>query len=271
MHVSRYVVTTLKYLFIVSAISPLVFAQASSPARAPKTLVGIWAHSDDEATVAPLLARYAREGAQVYSIIATDGSRGCKHTTVPCGPELARVRTEEARCSCDALGIHPPILLGFPDGKLGDYADDPSLMSRLTQRIAEELQKLNADTLITWGPDGGTGHPDHRIISDVVTQLVRAGAPGTLDQLFYAYLPPMAMASSQGGPSLLLPQQKYFTVQVPVTSVDYEAFRRAMACQKTQFSADELKRVAAAPLTGPVRLVPALSTGAATDLFEPLR
>jgi hypothetical protein len=98
-------------------------------------------------------------------------------------------------------------------------------------------------------------------------ELVRAGAPGTPEQLFYAYLPPMAMASS---PSLLLPQKKYFTVQVPVTSADYDAFRRSMACQKTQFSADELKRVAAAPLTGPVRLVPALSTGAATDLFEPL-
>jgi hypothetical protein len=81
----------------------------------------------------------------------------------------------------------------------------------------------------------------------------------------------MAMASSQGVESLLLPQKKYFTVQVPVTSADYDAFRRAMACQKTQFSAAELKRVAAAPLTDPVRLVPALSTGAATDLFEPLR
>jgi LmbE family N-acetylglucosaminyl deacetylase len=180
------------------------------------------------------------------------------------------VRAEEARCSCDALGLHPPILLGFPDGKLGDYADDPSLMFRLTKRIAEELQKLNADALITWGPDGGSGHPDHRIISDVVTQLVRAGAPGAPEQLFYAYFPPMAMASSQGVESLLLPQKKYFTVQVPVTSADYDAFRRAMACQKTQFSAAELKRVAAAPLTGPVRLVPALSTGAATDLFEPL-
>lgn len=271
MHVSRYVVTGLKYLFIVTAISRLGFAQVSSPARAPKTLVGIWAHSDDDATVAPLLARYAREGVQVYSIIATDGSRGCKHTTVPCGSELARVRSDEARCSSEALGIHLPILLEFPDGKLGDYADDPSLMSRLTQRIAEELQKLNADALITWGPDGGTGHPDHRIISDVVTQLVRAGAPGTPEQLFYAYLPPMAIVSSQGGPSLLLPQKKYFTVQVPVTSADYDAFRRAMACQKTQFSADELKRVAAAPLSGPVRLVPALSTGDATDLFESLR
>jgi LmbE family N-acetylglucosaminyl deacetylase/pimeloyl-ACP methyl ester carboxylesterase len=239
----------------------------SSQARAPKTLVGVWAHVDDDATVAPVLARYAREGTQVYTIIATDGSQGCKHTTIPCGSELARARSEEARCACDALGIHPPILLGFPDGKLGDYVGDPSLMLRLTQQVAEELRKVHADAVITWGPDGGTGHPDHRIVSDVVTQLVRAGAPGAPEQLFYAYLPPQAEVL----PPLLLPQKKYFTVQVPVTSSDYDAFRRAMACHKTQFSAEELKRVAAAPLSGPVRLVPAFSTDTATDLFEPLR
>jgi hypothetical protein len=74
----------------------------------------------------------------------------------------------------------------------------------------------------------------------------------------------------RAAPSLLLPQKKYFTVQVPVTSTDYDAFRRAMACHKTQFSADELKRVAATPLSGPVQLVPALSTAAATDVFERL-
>jgi LmbE family N-acetylglucosaminyl deacetylase len=241
--------------------------QASSSAHSPKTLVGVWAHADDDATVAPVLARYAREGAQVYTIIATDGSQGCKHTTIPCGAELARARSEEARCGADALGIHPPILLGFPDGKLGDYVEDPSLMPRLTQRLAEELQKVHADAIITWGPDGGTGHPDHRIVSDIVTQLVRAGAPGAPEQLFYAYLPPQA----EFLPPLLLPQKKYFTVQVPVTFSDYEAFRRFMTCQKTQFSADELKRVAAAPLSGPVRLVPAVPRGTATDLFEPLQ
>jgi LmbE family N-acetylglucosaminyl deacetylase len=278
MHARRHRVTILLVLAVGATTVtrlPLIAQsnteRASSHAHTPKTLVGVWAHADDDATVAPLLARYAREGAQVYTIIATDGSQGCKHTTVACGPELARVRSQEAECSCDALGIRPPILLGFPDGKLGDYVDDRSLMSRLTQRIAEELEKLKPDAVITWGPDGGTGHPDHRIISDVVTQLVRAGAPGAPEQLFYAYLPPMAMTSSQGGPSLLLPQKKYFTVQVPVTSGDYDAFRRAMGCQKTQFSADELKRVAAAPLSGPVRLVPALSTAAATDLFESMR
>ena len=84
-----------------------------------KTLVAVWAHPDDEAAAGPVLARYAREGADVFMIIVTDGAQGGAHTSIPRGPELARVRADEARCAADALGVHPPILLGFPDAELG--------------------------------------------------------------------------------------------------------------------------------------------------------
>src|SRR5262245_32176291 len=104
----------------------------------PKTLVAVWAHADDETLVGPILARYAREGAQVYMIIVTDGAQGGSNTSIPRGPELARVRAEEARCSAQALGVHGPILLDFPDGALGDYTADPLLLYRLTQRLHEE-------------------------------------------------------------------------------------------------------------------------------------
>ena len=67
------------------------------------TLVAVFAHADDEGAAAPILARYARDGAQVYLIIATDGAQGGAHTSIPRGPELARVRSEEARCATDAL------------------------------------------------------------------------------------------------------------------------------------------------------------------------
>src|SRR4029077_16396593 len=90
--------------------------------------------------------------------------------------------------SATALGAKPPILLGFPDGKLGDYISDRTLVYRLTDRLAAEIQRLHPDALITWGPDGGTGHPDHRLVSALVTQLVRAGAPGAPERLFSAFL-----------------------------------------------------------------------------------
>jgi LmbE family N-acetylglucosaminyl deacetylase len=47
-----------------------------------RTVVAVWAHADDEGPVAPILARYAREGVQVHMIIATDGAQGAANTSV---------------------------------------------------------------------------------------------------------------------------------------------------------------------------------------------
>jgi len=239
-----------------------------------KTLVTVWAHADDETPVAPILARYAREGAQVYTILATDGAQGGTNTSIPRGPELARVRGDEARRASEALGIHPPILLGFPDAALGNYAADPSLLYRFTQRLQEELQRLRPDAVITWGPDGGTGHPDHRIVSTVVTQLVRAGAPGVPERLFYASFPAegfRALNPARGVPPFLLPQPKYFSTHVPFTAADAGAARRAMACHKTQYSEDVVQRVSdvvgSASRQG-LPLAPAFSGAGADDLFR---
>jgi len=168
-----YLLITFAVPFFESRMFPAVSAQGAA-----KTLVAVFAHGDDETAAAPVLARYAREGAQVYLIIATDGAQGGRHTSIPRGPELARVRGEEARCAAKALGIHAPILLAFPDAQLGSYMDDPARLLHVTAQVEGELQRLRPDALITWGPDGGTSHPDHRLVSSIVTQLVRAGAPG---------------------------------------------------------------------------------------------
>jgi len=155
----------------------------------------------------------------VYLILASDGGAGAgqqghiprPESTVP-GEDLVRQRAEEARCAAQALGIHPPILLGFPDGKLGDYVGDRTLIHRATQRIAEELARLRPDAVITWGPDGGTGHPDHRIVGNIATQLQRTGAPGVPERDFYMNLPVegmRAMTPPRTEPPLVVPQAKF--------------------------------------------------------------
>lgn len=242
-----------------------------------KGLVMVVAHGDDEGAAAPILARYAREGVQVHLIIATDGAQGGAHTTIPRGPELARVRTEEARCATAALGINAAILLGFPDGMLGAYVADASLLYRLTQRLAEELQRLRADALITWGPDGGTGHADHRLVSSIVTQLVMAGAPGAPERLFYAYLPAggftainQARGTPRAAPPLLIPQEKYFTTKVSFTPADYEAGLRSMACHKTQYSDEVVHRIGELSRqvwNGVLPFIPFSTANAGTDLL----
>ena len=242
--------------------------------EAPKTLVAVWAHADDETPVGPILARYAREGAHVYAIIATDGAQGGTNTSIPRGPELARVRADEARCASESLAMRPPILLGFPDAALGNYAADPALLYRLTQRLQEELQRLRPDALITWGPDGGTGHPDHRLVSSIVSQLARAGAPGVPERLFYASIPAEGFRSvnpGRGAPPFLVPQAKYLSTRVAFTPADLGAARRAMACHKTQFTEEVVQRVSEAmgsTLQEGVPLVPAFSGAGATDVFR---
>src|SRR5678815_2408107 len=195
---------------LLASTSGIVTAQ--QPAR---TLVVVLAHPDDETPVGPMLARYAREGVQVHLIIVTDGAQGGSNTTIPRGPELARARAEEAACSANALGAQPPVLLGFPDAKLGDFLADPSLLYRLTERLAAELQRLRPDVVLTWGADGGTGHPDHRLVGSLVSQLVLAGAPGAPQHLFYMSMPPeMIQSMGRGAPPLLYPQEKFFTTRV---------------------------------------------------------
>jgi LmbE family N-acetylglucosaminyl deacetylase len=253
---------------------------AGHATQTSRTLVTVLAHADDEGAIAPLLARYARQGVQVYMIVVSDGQTGAGqqgHIPRPeiglTAEDLATVRGEEARCAAQELGLQVPILLGFPDGKLGDYAADRGLIYRVADRVAGELQRLRPDVVITWGPDGGTGHPDHRIVSSIVTQLQRAGAPGVPERLFYMNLPVesmRAMNPQRGAPPLVVPQTSYFTTRVSFDREDFAAAKRSMGCHRTQFTAAVIERVSAAAAVawnGAIPLIPAFSGASVTDLF----
>ena len=270
------------YSLIVLGLSALLFLAAplsSSQATASRTLVAVLAHADDEGPAAPVLARYAREGFQIYLLIATDGGQGtgfaaARGDTPMRGQDLVRARTEEAACAAQALGVKPPILLTFPDGKLGDYAGDRALVYRLTQRLADELRRLQPDVVVTWGPDGGMGHPDHRMVSSIVTQLQRANAPGVPQRVFYMYMPAegiRAMNPERGEPPLLVPDARYTTARVPFSAQDLEAAARSMACHKSQFTPEVVQRVHAAAArfwNGAIPFIPAFPTPPITDLFR---
>jgi LmbE family N-acetylglucosaminyl deacetylase len=239
----------------------LFFAPAISRSQqaGTRTLVAVLAHDDDEDPAGPVLARYAREGVQVYLLIATDGGQGtgfaaARGATVPPEPELARMRTEEAQCAARAIGAKTPILLNFPEGKLGDYIGDRSLTYRLTDRIAMELQRLHPDVIVTWGPEGR--------------------APGVPDRVFFMYIPAagiQAMNPQRGVPPLVLPDARYVTVHVPFTPEDLQAATRSMTCHRSQFTPEIVQRVEAASArvwNGAIPFVPAFPTAPLSDLFR---
>jgi LmbE family N-acetylglucosaminyl deacetylase len=247
----------------------------------PRTLVAVLAHPDDEVPAGPVLARYARDGVRVHLIVASNGDQGVganpdflRGQSITAGAALGKMRTEEARCSATALGAQPPILLGFPDGTLGDYVSDRTLIYRLTDRIAAEIQRLRPDALITWGPEGGTGHPDHRLVGALVLQLVRAGAPGATERLFYMHIPAEGMAAmnpQRGAPPMLVPATKYLTSVIPYTPADLEAAKRSMACHRSQYSSELIERIFPMQVrswNGNVTFAPAYPAHGGKDLFN---
>jgi LmbE family N-acetylglucosaminyl deacetylase len=147
------------------------------------TLLGVWAHPDDEAFLSAGLMALAREaGERVVVVTATAGERGAAHPADR-GPALDRRRRRELRAALAAVGVREHAVLGLPDGGCAEVppSDGASL-------VRDSIARVRPDTIVTFGPDGMTGHDDHRAVHRWVTEAWRqAGEPGTL---LYATLTP---------------------------------------------------------------------------------
>ncbi|HEX6311555.1 MAG TPA: PIG-L family deacetylase [Acidimicrobiia bacterium] len=144
------------------------------------TLVGVWAHPDDEAYLsAGLMARIAASGGRVVCVHATDGERGTPDPRSWPPSRLAPVRVAELTASLAALGVTESIRLGLPDGGL-DALDGTAQAEALRQL----LDDIAPDVIVTFGPDGMTGHPDHRTVSRWTTDAWRHR--GRSGELLYA-------------------------------------------------------------------------------------
>jgi LmbE family N-acetylglucosaminyl deacetylase len=238
-----------------------------------KTLLAVFAHPDDEAFVGPLLSHYARQGVRVRLAIVTEGAKGgSPGLGIPAGPEMARVRAEEARCSCRALGIEAPMLLGFEDGGLGKSSDPPDgYLAQVVRKVREVLAQVRPDAVITWGPDGGYGHPDHRLVSAVVTQVVQAGADGAPSRLLYPGLPADPVRPRPRDRRWAVTDPRFLTVRIPYDAVDLAATRSAFACHKSQFSPEQIEDVLSRlhdSLRGRIYLRPWFGAGVTDDVFD---
>jgi LmbE family N-acetylglucosaminyl deacetylase len=238
-------------------------------ATSARVLLAIFAHPDDEMTVAPILARYARAGARVHLAIATDGRRGvAEHAGTTAGESLAALRTEEAACAARALGIAAPILLGFGDGELGAIVSPPgSALDRLASEVRRILDDIEPDAVLTWSPGGGYGHPDHRLVADVVLQVVaERGGPALYSPGWTA-----SEITESGIDLMTYPvDERLLTMQVGFSDADAESARAALRCHRSQFppaaiqqASDGLERA----WDGRILLQPWFGAPGGTDLF----
>ena len=141
-------------------------------------LMAVLAHPDDESLgVGGTLAKYAGEGVETVLVTATLGQRG-RYRGHPPGHELhpgpaalAGIREAELRAAAGVLGVRELILLGYPDQEL-DRADPHEAVSR----IAQAIRRARPHVVLTFGPDGAYGHPDHVAISQLTTAAIVAAA-----------------------------------------------------------------------------------------------
>jgi LmbE family N-acetylglucosaminyl deacetylase len=222
----------------------LLLACALGSAQQKHVVLAVFAHPDDETTVSPVLARYAREGNKVYLAIATRGEKGVnRRAGIPAGDPLAKARAGEAACACHELGIEPPILFGLNDGELGAIS---SPLGRNIQEVADRVEKLIAelhpDVVVTWGADGGYGHPDHRLVGDAVTQVIQASR--TNPKLYYVgFSPKQAKFANEIWPlKWHTTDPAFLTVNVSYSKSDEAAFRRGLECHKSQYSPEEIQK-----------------------------
>jgi LmbE family N-acetylglucosaminyl deacetylase len=201
------------------------------------TILAVWAHPDDESyCCAGLMAQAVRSGHRVVCVTATRGEQGSTDPARwPNGPELAEVRTRELAACLGELGVTEHVWLDYPDGGCADV-DESEAIARI-KAIADELQP---DAILTFGPDGGTYHPDHIAVSNWTT----AALAGTDTQLLYASVTPRWQAALEEfiDPKLvmmtddepLLHDVEDLAVHAILDGDLLEAKYRAMLCQESQ-------------------------------------
>jgi LmbE family N-acetylglucosaminyl deacetylase len=155
---------------------------------AAQRLMGVFAHPDDEVFCAGGTMAWAAEaGAEVMIVSATRGERGqIRDATAATRRTLGAVREGELGAAAAELGVQRVQVLDYPDGTLQEHR------SSLGVAIAGIMRQFDPDTVITFGADGGYGHPDHVAISELTTQEFRAHARDRNrgQRLYHAVFPP---------------------------------------------------------------------------------
>ena len=160
----------------------------------PKSAMSFHAHPDDqEFTVAGTLARWAKAGCEIVSVVITSGDSGSndpKHDA-SYKSRLAKIRETEQRDANSVLGVKETVFLGYSDGEL-----EPTLALR--KDLTRIIRKYKPEVAVTGNPDGWfygndyINHPDHRAAAQAACAAVFPSAGTRLiftDLLSEGYLP----------------------------------------------------------------------------------
>lgn len=198
--------------------------------------MAIFAHPDDESTVGPVLARYAREGARVYVVIATDGRLGVNdYSDYEAGDGLAAVRREEMSCAASHLGAELIHLTYHDQLRAAEGYDGHMPEARaLIKDVHRLLSEIQPDVVLTFGPDGASNHMDHRLIGATVTSVFVSRIWEKTKSLYFVGSPSSKIEDADAQ-ILRGVDDSYLTTQIFFEEEDLEAAIRSISCHKSQF------------------------------------
>jgi len=210
-------------------------------------LMCVLAHPDDESLgTGGTLAKYAAEGVETYLLTATRGEGGrygdCRER--PSAEVVGRTRESELRAAAAELGVREVTVLGYPDGGL-----DAVPFETAQRAIAEHLCRIRPNVVITFGPDGAYGHPDHIAISQLTTAAVmHTATPEPIVSKLYhiawtaatwaAYQAALKKLTStvDGVERQVIPTPDWYITTRIDTSAVWPTVWRAVQCHQTQMS-----------------------------------
>ncbi len=149
------------------------------------TILGVWGHPDDETYLtAGLMAAAVQDGRRVVCVTATRGEEGSWDEERWPTSEMGKVREAELMASLGVLGVTEHIWLDYYDGTCSQV--DPK---EGAERVRQIVATVQPRSVFTFGPDGMTGHPDHKAVSAWTTEAFHLAAT-TGARLYYATMTP---------------------------------------------------------------------------------
>lgn len=137
-------------------------------------LLAVFPHPDDETLgLGGTFAKYSAEGIETYLICATRGERGWfdSQGADPGLEAVGRIREAELRCAAEQLGLHEVNFLDYIDGDV-----DQAKPQEIITKIVAHIRRIKPQVVVTFGPDGAYGHPDHIAISQFTSSAILCAA-----------------------------------------------------------------------------------------------
>src|SRR4051794_13367569 len=217
----------------------------------------VLAHPDDESLgTGGTLAKYAAEGVETYLVTATRGDRGrFDDASVSPGAEVVgKAREAELLAAARELGLSEVRFLDYPDGAV-DQVDTAAAI----EKIAGHIRRVRPHVVVTFGPDGAYGHPDHVAISQLTTAAIVCAAdpssavtsesagPHRVAKLYFIAWSPKKWSAYQAALKTLVsevdgkarqavPWPEWAITTVIDTSGVWPTVWRAVSCHKTQMT-----------------------------------